>query len=213
MNPNDVKHRGRPKDLHKRAAILREARKLFFAQGVEAVKIDQIAARAGISKMTVYASFPDKIAIFEAVVALEHSRMAEAVTDLQISTGTIDTVLTGFGSWLMRFLIDPDLLRLDTMLSSEKPKHPDLGRRFFQAGPEQMWQTLTAIIEAGSARGELAAENPKQAAEDLISLWLGLVPLQLRFIDKEPVSDALIGARVDHGVAMFLKLYGPGHQA
>jgi TetR/AcrR family transcriptional regulator, mexJK operon transcriptional repressor len=113
----------------------------------------------------------------------------------------------------VRFLIDPDLLRLDTMLSSEKHKHPDLGRRFFQAGPEQMWRTLTAIIEAGSARGELAAENPRQAAEDIISLWLGLVPLQLRFIDTEPVSDAMIRSRVDHGVAMFLKHYGPNREA
>src|SRR5690606_27373214 len=43
---------GRPKDLAKRGAILDAARQLFLEHGFAGVSMDQIAARAGVSKLT-----------------------------------------------------------------------------------------------------------------------------------------------------------------
>ena len=51
---------GRPKDPGKRAAILDAAKRLFVSQGFERVSMDQIAAEAGVSKLTVYSHFGDK---------------------------------------------------------------------------------------------------------------------------------------------------------
>src|SRR5690606_16007182 len=61
---------GRPKDLAKRAAILEAAESLFLEHGFEGVSMDQIAARAGVSKLTVYSHFGDKDALF--FEAVEH---------------------------------------------------------------------------------------------------------------------------------------------
>ena len=55
---------GRPKDLAKRASILEAAKCMFLGHGFEGVSMDQIAAAAGVSKLTVYSHFGDKGALF-----------------------------------------------------------------------------------------------------------------------------------------------------
>ena len=45
---------------HKRAAILTAARSLFVESGVERTSMDAVAARAGVSKRTVYDYYGDK---------------------------------------------------------------------------------------------------------------------------------------------------------
>ena len=59
---------GRPKDPGKGAAILDTAKRLFLALGYEGVSMDQIAADAGVSKLTVYSHFGDKDALFAEAV-------------------------------------------------------------------------------------------------------------------------------------------------
>lgn len=80
------KPRGRPKDMDKRASILSTARDLFFDRGLEAVKMEEIAHAAGVSKMTVYANFSDKAAIFEAVVQQQGQKMDDAFKHLPLGT-------------------------------------------------------------------------------------------------------------------------------
>src|SRR4051812_7291322 len=57
---------GRPKDLEKGAAILEAAKRLFTTQGFDGTSMDQIAAAAGVSKLTVYSHFGDKENLFAA---------------------------------------------------------------------------------------------------------------------------------------------------
>ena len=63
----DVKP-GRPTDLAKREAILRTAGRSFFDAGFAATSIEQVAADAGLSKVTVYNHFGDKRGLFTAAV-------------------------------------------------------------------------------------------------------------------------------------------------
>ncbi len=52
----------------KRAAIIAAAIEEFRAAGFEATSMDRIAARAGVSKRTVYNHFPGKEALFAAIL-------------------------------------------------------------------------------------------------------------------------------------------------
>jgi TetR/AcrR family transcriptional regulator, mexJK operon transcriptional repressor len=158
--------------------------------------------------MTVYANFADKAAIFEAVVANDSARIDHAFTNLQIGAGSIDVILTRLGTTLMTFLMSPEVMQMDHMLSSEMNRHRGLGNRFYEAGPHCIWQALTDIIAAAQGRGEIAVDDPRQAAEDLIALWLGMVPAQHRFDVGLVVSERQISARVVHGVAVFMKAFG-----
>src|SRR6478609_7645918 len=53
---------------HKRAAILSAARDLFLAHGFDRSSVDAVAARAEVSKRTVYDYFGDKHTLLRAVV-------------------------------------------------------------------------------------------------------------------------------------------------
>jgi TetR/AcrR family transcriptional regulator, mexJK operon transcriptional repressor len=204
----EQKPRGRPKDLEKRAAILRTAHKLFFERGLGSVTIDEVSDEAGVSKMTVYSNFEDKEAIFKAVVSQQAAKMEKNFERLQIGAGSIDAILTSYGNALLGFLLSPELMRLEQILSAEMNEHVDLGRRFYQAGPGRIWATVSTTIEAATKSGELQADAPQRAAEDLISLWLGMIPLQYRFHELASVSEAKISERVNHGVSVFMKIYG-----
>jgi TetR/AcrR family transcriptional regulator, mexJK operon transcriptional repressor len=202
--------RGRPKDLDKRAAIIASARALFFERGLEAVRVEEIAAAAGVSKMTVYANFPDKAALFEAVMGLQGAQMEEAFGHIKIGAGPIDQILVRVGNALLTFLLSPEIMRFDEILSAEMGRHPGLGQRFYAAGPNRIWKMLAAMIEGAAQRGEVRTTDPHRAAEDLIALWLGMVPLRHRFDELEPMSEAEITDRVDHGVAIFMKAHDKG---
>src|SRR5678815_1631768 len=59
---------GRPKDMGKRAAILESAKRMFVQHGFDGASMDQIAADAGVSKLTVYSHFGDKETLFAEAV-------------------------------------------------------------------------------------------------------------------------------------------------
>src|SRR5206468_11314777 len=52
-----------------RQRIVDAARAHFFSHGFRSVTMDDLAAEMGISKKTLYAHFPSKIALLEAVLA------------------------------------------------------------------------------------------------------------------------------------------------
>ncbi|MGX6446491.1 TetR/AcrR family transcriptional regulator [Patulibacter sp. S7RM1-6] len=52
----------------KRRTVLAAARDLFVSQGVDRVSMDAVAARAGVSKATVYSHFGDKQRLFRAIL-------------------------------------------------------------------------------------------------------------------------------------------------
>jgi hypothetical protein len=60
---------GRPLDAAKRRAIIDTAAHLFFHNGYAATAIEQVAADAGVSKVTIYNQFGDKRALFIAAVS------------------------------------------------------------------------------------------------------------------------------------------------
>jgi AcrR family transcriptional regulator len=57
-----------PNDTSGRDRIVAAARQHFFAHGFRGVTMDDLAAELGMSKKTLYAHFPSKLALVEAVV-------------------------------------------------------------------------------------------------------------------------------------------------
>ena len=57
---SEAKPRGRPRSEKARRAILDAAAELMLAEGLEAVSMDEVAERAGVSKATIYRWWPTK---------------------------------------------------------------------------------------------------------------------------------------------------------
>ncbi|MEU6742188.1 TetR/AcrR family transcriptional regulator [Streptosporangium sandarakinum] len=81
----------------KRVAIISAARELFARQGVDSVSMDAVAARAGVSKRTVYDYFGDKNRLFLAILSETSDTLNASVRralDRHLpEDGTITTVL------------------------------------------------------------------------------------------------------------------------
>jgi len=86
-----------------RAALVREATKLFAKHGYEGTTIDQVAARARVTKGALYHQFEDKRALFEAVFAARvqeiiresRGRSAERMDRLGLSMRTAPRYVAG----------------------------------------------------------------------------------------------------------------------
>ena len=200
---------GRPKDAAKRTAILEAANALFLEGSIEGTTIEDVAARAGVSKVTVYSHFGDKPTLFEACVRHCMGLMEQGLIQSAPKGDTLPECLHAFGAPLLRFLTSPQIVAFDRMLASEAPRHPELAKRFFEAGPYYCRGKMAEIIEAGHARGEVDVPDATQAAEDLMGLWLGMLHKQLSMGRVASPSPPEIDARIAHGIRLFMRAYAP----
>ncbi len=203
----NIRSPGRPKDLEKREAILDAAQSLFAERGIDGVPIEAIAARSGVSKVTVYGHFGDKATIFDSIVQRETERLRETLANTIPTDGTLEEQLVGFGMGLIAMLTQPCHLALDRAVSLEAQRNPTLGRRFFDAGPGQVRKLLSGMIATAQRQGQLAVDDPEYAAEDLLALWLGFDAMERRFCGGCDHSDADIQAHVRRAVRLFLRAH------
>ncbi len=202
---------GRPRDMDKGRAILDAGWTLFLERGVEATPIEAIAARARVSKVTLYTHYPDKAALFRAAVEREMERI-EAAQQRQAGEGhpiTVAEQLLGFGLGIMTFLTSKPAIDFYSVVAGELRRHEDLARAFYDLGPGRTRQNLAGVIASATARGELTAADPEHAAEELFGMWQGFTNFQMALgIDIDAIRQ-LMPERVERGVALFLRLYSP----
>jgi TetR/AcrR family transcriptional regulator, mexJK operon transcriptional repressor len=190
----------------KRAAILTAARGLFLSDGFDRSSVDAVAARAGVSKRTVYDYFGDKQSLLHAVVAGISDSLVDAVRR------TIDTTLTGltdpgrlqeaFVAFSMGIVTDmlgsADYVTLVKLLGGEG----HLGDAPFGDLPEDALGAQMAVL-AGD--GLLTAPDPRLAADHLIALTFGVVLNRLG--TTLVAGDARVRPLVVEGVRAFLRAY------
>lgn len=197
---------GRPKDIAKREAIITAARALFASQPFDLVTMEAVAARAGVSKMTVYSHFHDKETLFETIVLATSEQMIAALAKPR--AGGLRQQLVAAGSVVLGVILGTDICTMAHTLPPALRANHALAQRFYAAGPGRVRAALAAIIAASATRGELAVDDADQAADDLISLWEGSMPAKLSFglIGLCPPEEIL--RRAERGTDVFLRAYG-----
>ncbi|HCB75755.1 MAG TPA: transcriptional regulator [Sphingomonas bacterium] len=200
---------GRPRDPSKNDAILSAARESFLEKGFHASTIEDIAARAGVSKVTLYNRFGDKEALFDEMVRGEVGRMNALFEPSVDGPMALADRLTAIGTALLEMLFEPDHVRFDRLISGEIAQSPKLAKRFFEAAPGKCRGALAAIIDEAAARGEVSVDDSELAAEDLTALWKGFCDFQLKLgLIERPPHDAIV-ARAARGTEVFLRAYAP----
>jgi TetR/AcrR family transcriptional regulator, mexJK operon transcriptional repressor len=199
-------------DEGKRDAIVTAARDLFFERGFSATSIEEIARRAGVSKVTVYNRFTDKETLFVECIVGECQGM-ETDLSLDMNTpGDLRARLIRFGEVMNAFLNRPELVRFENMLGGEMDRHPQLGVLFLNAGPRRMKGGLARVIEAAAARGEIVVPNVLEAAELLGSMIKGFADLERRFA-ADGDGRFMSSERIAYAVDVFLKAHAPDNAA
>ena len=105
--------------------ILDAARKLFLEHGFEGASIDEIAKTARSGKPTIYARFPDKRALFTAVMRDMVARIEQFKGDMP-AVGSIEERLVATGVAVLRWILDSDRVGLMRLAIAEVHRFPDL---------------------------------------------------------------------------------------
>jgi TetR/AcrR family transcriptional regulator, mexJK operon transcriptional repressor len=202
-----VSRAGRPKDPAKRASIVEAATELFVAQRYDMVTMEDVAAKAGVSKMTVYSHFSDKDALFETVVSGISDQMIRGLSQSDSEQMPLPERLTSIGAAFLTVIINLHVAGMAHSLPAVWREDQALRTRFYNAGPGRTAAALTEIIRAAAERNELIVDSPKLAAEDLVSLWEGGLPARIVFGLVEPSSPQEIEKRARRGTDVFLRAY------
>src|SRR3974390_872048 len=121
--------RGRRRQHARPQEILEAALAVFAEKGFAAARMDEIAARARVSKGTIYLYFPSKEAVFKALVqemiAPQLSRLADLARGHE---GPIAPLLGQVLRNLGRFITTSDKVVLPKMVIAEAGNFPDLAR-------------------------------------------------------------------------------------
>ena len=200
------------RSARKRQAILDAALEVFLEQGFVGAGMDQVAAAAGVSKVTVYHHFTDKQRLFVAVIEASISE-AEAgsralVEELATSTD-LPRDLSRFARRHLALVTQPHLVRLRRLIVAESGRFPDLARAWHAAGPERGHATLAEQIRGLAERGLLRAEDPLLAAQHLNYLILSVPLNEALFTGRDTAFPARrLNRWADEGVRVFLAAYG-----
>jgi TetR/AcrR family transcriptional regulator, mexJK operon transcriptional repressor len=197
---------GRPLDAAKRQAIVDTAAHHFFHHGFAATAIEQVAADAGVSKVTIYNQFGDKRALFTAAVGCECEKMRGHFSLDAMPAGTIRERLTAIGEAMFAFLSRPEMVRFERRIAAETEADPAIGAAFLEAGPWRMKHAFAAYLRHAADAGELAIDDPMLAAEQFVALCKGMGDLEQRF--GVPVTPEASRQRIAGAVGMFLARYG-----
>jgi AcrR family transcriptional regulator len=176
---------GRPRSDRSRRAILAAAAALLHEQGLRAMSIEAVAARAGVSKKTIYRWWPSKGMLALDAIYAEWSRARGVVPN----RGTLQGDLRSRMRATVRVLNSPTLGSTLAALIAEAQADPELAHAYTERVLVPLRAQIRLILERAIERGELPANVDLEAAIDLLQgpLYIRLLhthaPLDQRFAD------------------------------
>jgi AcrR family transcriptional regulator len=198
--PTKSHSRGRPRSEKARQAILAAAIDLLLDQGLNAMSMDDVARRAGVSKATIYRWWPSKERLALDALAAEWATSAPADKG---DTGTLRGDLWArFRPW-MRQLNSKPYGRIVAGLVAAAQTDAEFAGLYRQHFVQPRRDATRDLLLRARDRSEIAADSDLEVALDLLygpiyhRLLHGHAPLTERFAQQ--VIEAVIVAMSPDG--------------
>lgn len=174
------------------ARLIAVARDAFILHGYGAVSINAVAKSARVSKNTLYARFPSKADLFQAIVS---QQVASVDADLPSSTEgrsqALDARLKNYVNVALAKSLTREILQINRLIVSESHRFDELADSAatrFRIGV----QHVAAIIEECAERDRVPCRNPWAAAELFlcsINGWYNQIVIANRVVsEKERIA-------------------------
>ena len=187
-----VRPPGRPRSKEADRAILDAARDLLIEEGFTRLRLEHVAARAGVGKATIYRRWPSKEALtLELVLGL-------AAPHLDIAdVGDTRAELRAAASNPLEAITATSWGPVIRAMLSQIAGNPTIGDPFRAAVVARRRAEVAGVIERGIARGELRPDADASIATELLvgPVYFRLVfggELDLDFADR--IGDAVFRA-------------------
>ncbi|MEU5110784.1 TetR/AcrR family transcriptional regulator [Streptomyces longwoodensis] len=169
---------GRPREERVTGAVLDAVVELVTEQGMGAVTMDAVAARAEVSKPAIYRRWPTKQ---DLVIAAAESRIGVlSVPDLGDFREELRVVLT---ARLEAYRMPGSDRLLAGLIGAAAEVGADRGQ--YTRYTERITSETRRILERGVARGDVRADIDVQAAATLVA-----APLLFRLIGEQELPDS-----------------------
>jgi TetR/AcrR family transcriptional regulator, mexJK operon transcriptional repressor len=147
------------------------ATELFLAQGYGATSVEAVAQRARIAKRTFYHRFPDKAALFGAVVHRIIEALRPPASTPLYDGGSLEEVLRRLARLILRAALTPTALALNRLIIAEAQRFPELAAIVArEGGRAELVGQVAALLEREARAGSLALARPEFAAEEFLQL-------------------------------------------
>lgn len=157
--------------------IVAAALEVFAEKGFAAARLEDIAARAGVSKGAVYLYFATKEDIFRAVVEQGFAPNLQAVRNMAASDQVaFPDLLRAFAVTISQLITTTSAGGIIKVVIGESRNFPELARAWHDTLVDPALRAMTGAITAAQARGELRGGDPRQYAISLVSpLLVGVI--------------------------------------
>ena len=204
--------RGDPAVTPKQADILNAAHALFMELGYGATSMDAIAARAGVSKRTIYSHFESKDGLFGAMMDAACERIGgQPVLTLPPGSPIPDlppgAALRQMGRRFLTIIYSPEGVSVFRIVINEAHRFPDLAQAFQTNGIAPLQRALCNYVASRVEAGDMRAGDVVVVADAFVSLLKG-EHLEVMIGVRPPPGEEEIARIVDRAVGQILTLYG-----
>ncbi|WP_250402189.1 TetR/AcrR family transcriptional regulator C-terminal domain-containing protein [Streptomyces cellostaticus] len=184
---------------------------MFLNKGYPGTSRDEVAALAAVSKQTVYKNSADTQRLFTEIIHGGLDRIDELFSDVTGSPAgpqDLEKDLTARARQFVTILTQPRLLQLRRLVIAEADRFPELGRTYYERGPERVHALLAESFEQLAGRTLLAPGDPVLAANHLTWLITSIPVNKVMFCGSgEHFTRAELDHCADEAVRVFLAAY------
>lgn len=186
--------------------IVAAALELFAEKGFAAARLDDLAARAGVSKGAIYLYFETKEDIFHAVVRQAIAPdVAKVAALVSAHPGPFPDLLRALAGRLVQVIAQSPIGGVAKMVIAEARNFPELARVWHDELVSVALGALAQAIAAAQVRGEVRPGDPRAFALQVVApllvgvIWretftpVGAEPFDLPALAEQHVQTLLSG--------------------
>src|SRR5215475_6724807 len=143
----------------RRQAIVKAALDEFCARGFAATRLDDVAARAGVAKGTIYLHFDDKEALFREIVGTMLVPLVSVLEEAPPPDVPIRVVIGHFFEMFVREIYATQRRNVLRLVMTEGPRFPELAAFYYRNVVERAITAMRALLVRARERGELADDR------------------------------------------------------
>lgn len=196
--------RGRPRGAGD-TELLDVARSILLSSGLAGMTMDAVAARARVSKSSLYRDHPSKDALFAAVVSDWVDRGRDAMRpslDTLVAAVDVDAALLRFAGVLQAAVLSPEVAGMRALVAAEADRFPEVARGYLENSWHRNIASLADAFATLQRRRLLREGDPAVAAEQFTWLVVG-GPLNKSSYDLTPTPKTRLRAIAEDAVATF----------
>ena len=180
--------RGRPRSDRVHRAILDAARELLIRDGFTRLRLEHVAAAAGVGKATIYRRWPTKEDLAQALLQ-DLASPHIAIDDVGDTRAEMLAAVTN----PMRAITDTNFGPVILALMSQIAGNPKLGDPFRQTVVQARRDAVAEMIARGIVRGDLCPDADPDVATELL-----VGPVYFRLVFGGDLDDAFANSIVDN---------------